>query len=283
MWPVARFVIIHEVRIVEASTSAARTERQRVALGVVHATAYDSQGNPVPVNILYDEGSPDTLIRAGLARRLGIVGTEQILKIDGVAATSTSIANSEKVRLTLRAGNGETYTVTGSTMPVVTRPVPYTDWSQLKTRWRHLADLELTNSTGGQVDLLLGLDHSHLMAVLESHHGAEFEPIASRTRLGWVVRGVVGVDVSPDARTHAAFVAHAVGQTSSGLDATFKRFGDTEAFGSEHQTPCISKLVTRWRGESGDWTSGTRCRCSGRTENQLWRTTGSWRRPVSEA
>lgn len=76
------------------------------------------------------------------------------------------------------------------------------------------------------------------MAVLESRLGADFEPIASRTRLGWVVRGVVGADVNPLVSTHTAFLAHA-GQATTELDVAFRRFCDTEAFGSEHKASCV--------------------------------------------
>ena len=45
--------------------------------------------------------------------------------------------------------------------------------------------------------MLLGLDHSHLIAVLESRVGRDDDPFASRTRLGWIVRGLLGGDIVP--------------------------------------------------------------------------------------
>ena len=51
--------------------------------------------------------------------------------------------------------------------------------------------------SGGKIDVLLGLDHSHLIAVLESRVGRDDEPFASRTRLGWIVRGLLGGDIGP--------------------------------------------------------------------------------------
>jgi hypothetical protein len=69
-------------------------------------------------------------------------------------------------------------------------PTPVTDWSKEKSHWPHLEDLPL-GETGGKVDVLVGLDHAHLLAVQESRVGEEMEPIASKTKLGWIVRGVV--------------------------------------------------------------------------------------------
>ena len=72
-------------------------------------------------------------------------------------------------------------------MPMVTKPVPMIDWTTIKTQWKHLADLPLQPS-GGQVDVLLELDHGGLMAVLESRYGDHGQPFASRTKLGGIVQ-----------------------------------------------------------------------------------------------
>ncbi|KAK4013807.1 hypothetical protein OUZ56_026360 [Daphnia magna] len=55
-----------------------QTTRSEIALGTVHAEAYNGKSRPIPINILYDECSTDTLIRACLARRLGLTVVEQI-------------------------------------------------------------------------------------------------------------------------------------------------------------------------------------------------------------
>ena len=63
-------------------------------------------------------------------------------------------------------------------------------------------------------------------------------PIASRTRLGWIVRGVIGVDDAvPSARILAAL---AICYNYDELASQVKRFCDTDAFGSEHKEKCIS-------------------------------------------
>ena len=233
-------VLLHEPLQATASTASARTRKHQVALGVVYAEAMDRHGNSIPINILFDECSTDTYVRAGLARRLNLSGTAQVLSIDGIGATNTQVVKSEVVQMTVRTSDGEHLTITGSTMPVVTKPVPRTDWDILKKRWSHLANLPIHNSNGGQVDILLGLDHSHLMAVIESRYGGEFEPIASRTRLGWVVRGVIGSDVGTRPHTHIAQTNHAIQQAYPDLDIAVKRLYDTESFGTEYQTDCLS-------------------------------------------
>lgn len=114
------------------------------------------------------------------------------------------------------------------------------EWDKLKTRWSHLANLPIRNSNGGNLDVLLGLDHSHFMAVNESRYDGDFEPIASKTRLEWVVRGVIGADVGTRPRTRLAHTNSAIQQAYPDLDIAVKRLYDTESFGTEYQIECLS-------------------------------------------
>lgn len=57
-------------------------------------------------------------------------------------------------------------------MKKVASPTPVTDWRKEKAHWPHLTSLPL-GETGGGVDILVGLDHAHLVAVIESRVGAE--------------------------------------------------------------------------------------------------------------
>jgi hypothetical protein len=79
-----------------------------------------------------------------------------------------------------------------------------TDWGALKNRWSHLSDLSVGN-TGGRVDILIGQDLNHLTVALESRVGNDYEPIATRSRLGWLIR-----DLILDSTTVSAFRIHTV-------------------------------------------------------------------------
>lgn len=89
------------------------------------------------------------------------------------------------------------------------------------------------------MDILLGVDHPHLLAVLESRVGGKDEPFASRTKLGWIVRGLLGGDCNPT--TARAYHLNGPekfmeGRTpSDSLASEFRQFCDTEAFGTEFQ------------------------------------------------
>lgn len=90
--------------------------------------------------------------------------------------------------------------------------------------------------SGERVDILFGLNHAYLMAVLESKFGGETDPIASRTRIGWITRGIVGKDIN------LYRIGSCVGLEDFGPEITslLRRFCDTEDFGAEHVAPCVS-------------------------------------------
>ena len=223
-----------------ASSYSSRSESRRVALGVIQLDALNKDGVLVPVNVMLDEGSDSTLVREGFVRRLGLQGVDQVLAVDGTGGVRTHVSTSHRVVLKLQTSSGERIEICGSTMPMVTKPVPLTDWAKLQARWKHLAGLPLRVS-GGQVDILLGLDHAQLSAVIETRIGEENEPVAIRTRLGWIVRGVVGVDVKPTtARVYSAFTTIEDGESRSNLADAMRRFYETESFGTEHQADCLS-------------------------------------------
>ena len=216
-------------------SNSARGRECKVALGVVQLDAISEDGVVITVNVLLDEGSDTTLIREDVSKRLKLNGPPRTLDVDVVGGLSSS-ALSRRVRVQLRPSTGEHLLVEASTMPIVTKPVPVVDWHQLRSRWRHLADLPLKRS-GGQIDILLGLDYAHLMAVLEARNGEDDQPIATRTRLGWVVRGVIECDPGPlAARVHAVFGA----AEEEVLADAVRRFCDTENFGTEHSTAALS-------------------------------------------
>lgn len=227
----------HTATVTVATEHAALSDQCQVALGVIQVNAVAENGKTVSINILIDEGSDSTLIREDLARKLDLNGSEQILKIDGVGDSSRSYS-SKRVKLSLKLDDGEIVAIEGSTLPQVTKPMPVTDWTTLRARWSHLADLPLKRS-GGKVDVLLGLDYAYLMAVLESRVGSAGEPIASKTRLGWIVRGIIGFDSRPSAAT--VHLAHSTTDFGPELIAEMRRFCDTESFGTEYEKEAMSQ------------------------------------------
>lgn len=163
------------------------------------------------------------------------------LDVEGVGGIRTSYPSSRRVAVQLETEFGELLTMEGSTLPIVARPAHTIDWEAMRERWSHLTDLPL-KSSGGQVDILLGLDNAHLMIPREIRHGSHHQPIASRTRLGWMVRGKIDEGDQPLSRKLARLhhVSATTAELEQGLVDQLRRFCDTEAFGTEHQEECVS-------------------------------------------
>lgn len=49
----------------------------------------------------------------------------------------------------------------GLTLPTVTKLIPVIDWTKFKLQWPDLPK----GTSAGQVDILLGLNYGHLMAI----------------------------------------------------------------------------------------------------------------------
>ncbi|XP_045034629.1 uncharacterized protein LOC116930576 [Daphnia magna] len=219
-----------------AHPSTARAEKEhRVALGMLRLRVQGSDGGWCWANIFADDESNTTLVRSAFTVSLKIRGSPQVLTVDGAGGVVTRYP-SELIHFQLRAESGEIITLEGSTMKKVASPAPTTNWSKEKMRWPHLRDLPV-GEVGGKVDVLIGTDHLHLLAARESREGDDYEPIASRTRLGWIIRGVTNRE------THALAVRSFIISGRTQLDqltSEMRRFCDTEAFGTEFKQGCLS-------------------------------------------
>jgi len=232
--------ILHHHFLLHASSSGHTAigrfiqSENNVALGVIPIYAVASDGHRIPINLMYDEGSNTTLFRKGLVRRLGLLGYRQVLTLGGIAESQIQVPDSTRVQLSIILENGEQFLLDGSTMPVVTSPIPATDWVQLKERWSHLADLPLRNA-GCTIDVLLGANHAALMLPLETRCGKDHEPVASRSRLGWMVRGIIGLDVKPQSARVSMALSMLELEYGTELAAALNRL-----FGTEHEGKGVS-------------------------------------------
>jgi hypothetical protein len=190
----------------------------------------DQSGRLKTANLFYDEGSDTSLVREGFLRRLGFKGKPVLLKISGVRA-EISHCKSEQIALNIELSSGGTACVNVASLPIVCGWKPLTNWAdQTKHNWTHLEDLPLEQS-GGRFDILLGLDHSHLVIPLDVRSGADNEPYAFKSKLGWIVRGVLG-EADPKQSTRINVISS---RNISDLDTAIRQFADTESFGTEYK------------------------------------------------
>jgi hypothetical protein len=203
-----------------------RRQRPTVSLGFLKLRVRDRQGGWLTLMALVDEGSEISLVRKSIAKKLHWARRENTtLQIQGVGNVMTGeAALIGDLVIACEDGSVASATVTSMRDPV--GPVPEVDWESLKGKWEHLADLPLTK-TGGQIDLLLGIDNFDLIRAREIRNGAaDGEPVAHRAKPGWFVRGPTGESgTSGVARNHVV-VSHT-------LEGMFREFTKTESYGAE--------------------------------------------------
>ena len=60
----------------------------------------------------------------------------------------------------------------------------------MKRRWQHLEGIPLTSATQAcKPRILIGQDNAHLTIAREVHEGPPNSPVATKTKLGWVIHG----------------------------------------------------------------------------------------------
>ena len=139
-----------------------------------------------------DSGAVPTLISRSLADRMGIKGRKchQVMRTECGDFTCKEVApirissldGSEDIRIDEAFVTDSISVTTDHFMPV-----------QWAARWPHLEDVVLDRlPEESSVELIIGLNSSLTRHILDQRHGAECEPSAYRTKLGWVVFGPTG-------------------------------------------------------------------------------------------
>ncbi|XP_045506279.1 uncharacterized protein LOC123702546 [Colias croceus] len=137
---------------------------------------------------LLDEGSTISLIDEDLARELELDGPTQPLRISGVGASS-DIMNSRSVQIKIsRRNNGASHAIRVRTMTNLAIGGQTISANTLK--YNHLKGLPLKDVIGKvKPKLLIGSDNWDLIISRKLRTGKRGEPVASLTRLGWVIHG----------------------------------------------------------------------------------------------
>lgn len=219
----------------EAHVNSSRSKCGQVALGVITVNVLDRNGTKVSANLFFDEGSDKTFVREGLLNKLqfdDLRTGQRSLMTRGFSGVKRWF-NSSQVNLTIEWMDSKArFDVLANTAPSLCDPIPAVPWPNIKGRWKHLADLPLVESKS-RIDILLGLDNAELMSATESRSGEAGEPVAMNTALGWIARGVIG-----DGRNRSrARMNLSITTGDEDLAAQFRRFCDTEAFGTEGRIP----------------------------------------------
>jgi hypothetical protein len=139
-------------------------------------------------NVLVDSGAGTTVIRKKFAKILGLQGRRERIDISVVGGERIQQNDSRRVKFWISPLNSnESYPVEANEIDHTIINIPALDRIWLQS-FDHLSDIDFPHRAG-PVDLILGVQYSHLHAESEVRQGLPFQPVGKRTKLGWHVIG----------------------------------------------------------------------------------------------
>ena len=178
-----------------------------------------------------DDGSTSTLMDHGLLAELGVSGTPHSLCLQWTGNIQREEKHSIRLSVRISAYNephkihelSEVYTVNNLVLP--TQSV---DMTHLAAKYTHFRGLPLGSYVNAMPRVLIGVNDCCLSKSLKCVEGKCVEPVASKTRLGWVVYGP-GSSVIP-ALGHGLFhISACDGTPDDQLSTVVKEFFNLES------------------------------------------------------
>ncbi|XP_053698929.1 uncharacterized protein LOC128745887 [Sabethes cyaneus] len=160
---------------------------------IIPVTLYGKNGAAVNTYAFLDDGSSVTLVEQAIADQLGLDSRAHSLCIHWTSGINKQIETTVLEKLSISQPNGrrrfklsEVYTVKNLGLPEQSL-----DFEQLAKEFAHLRHLPVKSFKRAVPGLLIGLSNSHLLTTTKVREGGKDEPIAAKTRVGWVVSGRV--------------------------------------------------------------------------------------------
>lgn len=158
---------------------------KKVYLKVLPVTVEGPAGS-MKTFALLDEGSTVTLVERHVAEVIGVEGPAADLNLHGAVGDCLR-APSHRVSLTLCTSEGTHKLKNVRTVDNLTLPTQSLDCSDLALL-PHLQDIPL-QTFKGKPSMIIGQDYWFLIVSRQVREGRKNEPVASLTRLGWVLHG----------------------------------------------------------------------------------------------
>ena len=214
------------------------TSRQpdsKVLFKILPVTLYGPNDLEITIFALFDEGSSISLLDQSVADCLQLQGTPQPLCLRWTGEVVKAEERSQIVTFDI-SGRGSTQKYRIHNVRTVERLAlqPQSiDISKLKANFPYLSSAALCSVQEAYPQMIIGIDQHKLGVSLKQYERGWNEPIASKTRLGWVVYGPLGQGVSTAAASinyHQCECQHKERE----LNQSLKHFFSTEAFGVKH-------------------------------------------------
>ncbi|XP_055605469.1 uncharacterized protein LOC129753653 [Uranotaenia lowii] len=158
---------------------------------VVPVVLYGAQ-KMISTYAFLDDGSSLTHMESSLASELGVSGEVEPLCLRWSGDKTRQENNSEKITIEISGTNAlhkryrlpEVLTVSNLNLFHQTL-----NMDEMCKRYNHLRGIPAESYEGVQPRILIGSDNANLGYVLKGREGKMHEPVATKTRLGWIVYG----------------------------------------------------------------------------------------------
>ncbi|XP_065089502.1 uncharacterized protein LOC135710766 [Ochlerotatus camptorhynchus] len=157
---------------------------------ILPVTLYGENGS-IDTYAFLDDGSSVTLVEKSIAEELGADGKMQSLCIQWTSGINKKIPTKQLGKLGISEPGGkkrfdvsEVYTVENLGLPEQSL-----DFESMAKQYKHFRNLSVKSFQRAVPGVLIGLNNTHLMNTLKLREGEEQEPVAAKTRIGWVVCG----------------------------------------------------------------------------------------------
>ena len=160
-------------------------------LQIVSVTLTNSSRDiEVYTNALLDTGSDTTLIRKDIADKLKLNGIRRTMNISN-AVTNTRKISSQVVNviITSQTNKYDCFNIDDArVMNKLNIPNNKIDEAEIH-KYEHLHDISLPKPDKGDVTVLIVSDHAELLLHQEFKIGKQGDPVAVKTKLGWILMG----------------------------------------------------------------------------------------------
>ena len=191
-----------------------------------------SKGKEVLVNALLDDGSTQTFINSDIVETLNLVRQEQTNISVGVLNGTTENFRTSSVEFTISSmDRKKTFDISAMTTDRVTGDLKPIDWKHHAKKFAHLKSIPFWKPNSGTIDILIGLDYSHLHQAINEVHGDVNEPYARLTPLGWTCIGRTNIISKCMPNTRFVNTYHLQNKKEfDQLNDNLQKFWETEEF-----------------------------------------------------
>lgn len=195
------------------------------------------RGQSLTTNAFLDEGSSVTLLKTELARKLNASGTKEPLCMAWTEDTVRNERDSERLTIEISGATNQAKRFKIRDVRTVSKlclPIPNTNPHQVQQGFKHLLNVNFPPFLPEAPGILIGLNHAKLSVPKEVREGNTDQPIATRTRLGWVLHGRI---TKPDNNVEQCCTVCECND-QPGLSQLVERFFSMEA--------CESPINSKW-------------------------------------